>query len=415
MPPSAVMDDIHDVIIVGAGVSGLMLARLLDDSALRVLLLEKKSEIRVEPRTFGTFTKTALEHGLEDYIVKYFHTWAFYGPTVKTARTSENIMCLVDFQRWAGSLELQRVTIKTGVDLQSAKWSGDGITLTSRTGVYHGRLVVDASGCAQIVHALLGLRTREKKGLSYEVELDGCEIPLNDEASFIMDFRVSNSGGWIYILASDKAQFGWADFWPESSSDLSDLEARVLAAMTRIGPQRDWFLNARVTYGYGRFGPSGSASHRVHDHLISIGDAGGFGTPATLEGFRQALDSAKLACLTIMEARDFSRAELEPFVDRFHALHGRYYRMHDIVRFVYLHWMRNEEIDRWLANFARMGKDDFFRLIRGELTLSLMLDTLDPTLVKNIALNALNSVLPRFAQFRNRLTPSKKETSGGVH
>jgi flavin-dependent dehydrogenase len=185
--------------------------------------------------------------------------------------------------------------------------------------------------------------------------------------------------------------------------------------MTGVGPQREWFHNARVTYRYGRFGPSGSVSHRVHANLISIGDAGGFGTPVTLEGFRQALDSAKLAYLTIMEARNFSKAELAPLVNRFHAMYGRYYRMHEIVRFVYLHWMRNEDVDRWLANFAKMGKDDFFRLIKGELTVRLMLDTLDPILVKNILLNALNNALPAFARFRSRLTPSKKETPGGVH
>ena len=127
------------------------------------------------------------------------------------------------------------------------------------------------------------------------------------------------------------------------------------------------------------------------------------------------MDSAKLAYLTIVEAKNFSKAELRPFVDRFHALHGRYYRMHEIVRFIYLHWMRNEDIDRWLANFAAMGKDNFFRLIKGELTLSLMLKTLDPTLGKNIAMNALNQALPRFARFRDRLTTSKKETTDGLH
>lgn len=144
------------------------------------------------------------------------------------------------------------MTIKTGVDLRSAEWNSDGIALTDQTGVYHGELVVDSSGCEQAVHALLGLRRRKKLGLSYEVELEGCEIPVKDEASFILDLRVSNSGGWIYVLSSDKAQFGWADFCPESSSSLPELKARVLAAMTRIGPQRDWFQKAKVTYGYGQ-------------------------------------------------------------------------------------------------------------------------------------------------------------------
>lgn len=408
------MKDSYDVVIVGAGVAGLMLAKLLDQSVLRVLLLEKKDRVRIEPPTFGTFTATAREHGLQDHVVKYFHTWAFYGPTVKAAQTSERIMCLVDYQRWAQSLQFRRVTVKTRVDLQKAERSRDGITLISHTGVYHGGLVVDASGCAQVVHRLLGYPPSKKTGLSYEVELEGCEIPQRDEASFVMDFRVSNSGGWIYILDPAKAQYGWADFQPESASDLDSLKARVMAAMTRIGPQREWFRHARVTYSYGRSGPAGAVSHRVYDHLLAIGDAGGYGTPVTLEGFRQALDSARLAYHAIMESRDFSRAELEPFAARFRALHGRYYRMHETVRFIYLHGMRNEEIDRWLTNFGKLRKDDFFRLIKGELTPALMLRTLDPILVLNITLNVLNRVLPAFARFRERSTPSKKETTRGL-
>ncbi len=403
------------MIIVGVGVSGLMLAKLLDSSPLRVLLIEKKREVTIEPHTFGTFTKTALEHGLHDHIVRYFHTWAFYGPTVKASRTSEKIMCLIDCQRWAQSLKFQRVTINTGIDLRQAKRVHDGIILKDRHHAYHGRLVVDASGCAQIVHALLGYQTRNKAGLSYVVELEGCDIPVVDEASFIMDFRVSNSGGWIYVLSRDTAQYGWADFWPESASNLTNLKKRVMAAMTRVGPQREWFRQARVTYGYGRFGPGGAVSHRVHNHLLAVGDAGGFGTPVTLEGFRQALDSARLAHRMIVAAKGFSKGDLEPFAEAFHEQHGRYYRMHEMVRFVYLHGMRNEEIDRWLANFAKMTDRDFFRLIKGELTLALMLKTLDPILVINIALNVLNSVLPAFARFRERFTPSKKETSRGLH
>lgn len=408
--PSSSSSDLYDVAIVGAGVSGLMLAHLLDSSSLRLLLLEKKSRLRVEPPTFGTFMETAEEHGLREHVAKVFDTWAFYGPTVKAERSRAGFACLVDYQSWVDNLRLERVVTKTGVVLEAARREQGCIVLVERDAVHRARLVVDSSGAGQVVQQLLGLAPHERSGLSYEVELEGCRIPVRDEASFILDFRVSNSGGWIYVLSPERAQFGWADFHPEAGATLDDLERRVLRAMIGTGPQRSWFKGAKVTYRHGRFGPKGAVIHRVHDRLLPIGDAGGLGTPVTLEGFRQALDSARMARDTIIEANDFTKSELEPFLDRFQKRHGRFYRVHEMVRHVYIHWFRNEDIDRWLGNFSKFDDDDFFRLIRGELSPSLMLRTLDPVLFVNVLLNVLSALLPPCLRFRPTITPAKRES-----
>jgi len=399
--------DKYEIIIVGAGVSGLMLAKLLDDSGLSILLLEKKPAITIEPGTFGTFTQTACEHDLEKYIVNYFDTFAFYGPTVKAVGKEKDIMCLVDYQAWAEDLELKNISIITDVNLRHAARSNDGIILTDQNASYFGKLIIDGSGYAQIVSTLLGLPTFTETGLSYEVELENCNFPIEKEAAFILNTDVSNSGGWLYIFPGGKGQYGWADFYPESGADLEDLKCRTLNAMKTIEPHNKWFKQAKITYSYGRFGPTGNLHHKLEDNFLTIGDAGGFGTPVTLEGFREALDSARFAYLAIIEAKSYCKNELLPFLHRFQSRHGKYYKMHHLIRFIYIHWMRNQDIDRWIGNFKKFDKAKFFKLIKGELTAGLMLGTLDIVLFKDLLLNAINNALPAFLQFRAPINVSK--------
>lgn len=403
-------DESHEIIIVGAGVSGLMLAKLLNDSGIKALLLEKKAKIHIQPETFGTFTVAAKEYRLEEYIDHYFDTFTFYGPTTKASATEKEKMCLVNYQRWADSLDMEHITIRTGVHLIEAKRVGQGVVLRDGEKSYFGKMVIDSSGYSQIVSKLLGLETLQESGLSFEVEVEGCNFPIEREASFILNTRASNSGGWLYIFPDGKGQYGWADFYPESQSNIQDLKNRTLKAMKSIGPHNAWLKDAKITYSYGRFGPTGNVKHRVEDNLIAIGDAGGCGTPVTLEGFRQALDSAGFAHTTLLHAKNYKKAELASFLQLFHDKYGKYYRIHALVRFIYLRWADNRDIDRWIYNFSTLGEKNVFRLIMGELTPGLMIRTLDPVLIKNIFLNAINNMLPAFLRFRKPISLSKKES-----
>jgi len=399
----------YDVIIVGAGVSGLMLAKLLDNSKLKVLVLEIKPKIDIHPKSYGTFTETAKKFKLEKAIDKYFDSWAYYGPTVKASRAAKGYTCLVNFQKWAKSLKLKNVKIRTGVLLKSVKRVKGGMILKDHKRSYQGRMIVDSSGYSQIVKKLLGLATYTQVGLAYEVELKNCKFPIDNEASFILNFRGSNSGGWLYMFSKSKGQYGWVDFYPESESNLADIKKRTEWFMRNVPPQNKWMENATITYSYGRFGPCADRKHKVYDNLIAIGDAGGCGAPVTLEGFREAIHSAKMAHDTILKAKTYVKEELEPFLALFHDKFGKHYRMQEIVKYIYLRWARNEDIDRWLANFKKLNKEDFFKTLKGELTASLMLKTLDGVLLMNLFLNMVNNLLPSWIQFRESITPSKKE------
>lgn len=404
-------DDRYEIIIVGAGVSGMMLARLLDNSGIKTLLLERKPKIQIQPNTFGTFTVSARQHNLEAYIEHYFDTFTFYGPTNKASASEKDKMCLVNYQKWVESFKFKNVTLKTGIQLTEIKRVNGGILLRDDDRSYFGKMVVDSSGYSQIVSKLLGLKIWKESGLSFEVEVENCNFPTEREASFILNTKGSNSGGWLYIYPEGKGQYGWADFYPESQSNLQDLKSRTLNAMRLVGPQNEWLKDATITYSYGRFGPTGNTRHRVENNLIAIGDAGGCATPLTLEGFRQALDSAKFAYEIISKAKNYKKHELAPFLQLFNNKYGKYYHVHKYVKYIYLRWAENKDIDRWIYNFSKLEGGDIFRLIMGELTLGLMLKTLDATLVKNLFLNAINNALPPFMMFRNPISLSKKEST----
>ncbi len=402
----------YDVVIVGAGVAGVRLAALLDPTPLRVLLIEQKPKIDIHPRRFGTFTETAMAQGLEPFIDHYFDTWAFYGPSVKASRTTKKIMCLVNYSRYAKSLHFANVTLRTGIHLHAARRAKNGITLIADKSTYHANIVVDASGYSQIMSKFLGLPVSEQTGASYEVELKKVQVPDEHEASFILNFTVSNSGGWLYCLSDGKAQFGWADFHPESKSTPSLLRHRTRHALRTVYPVKILLTGGKIMYEYGRFGPTGNVLPRAYDNLLLIGDAGRCGTPVTLEGFRQALDSANMAFETLLaatKAQDFRKQQLRKHEQLFHETYGKYYLMHKAIRYAYLHWARNEEIDRWFENFKRLSSHDFFRMIKGEFTPVLVLKTLNPRLVWNLTLNMLNNFLPKQLSLRSRISSCKRE------
>ncbi|MBI4448645.1 NAD(P)/FAD-dependent oxidoreductase [Candidatus Woesearchaeota archaeon] len=403
----------YDVIIVGGGVSGMMLAKLLDSTNLDVLLIEKRRKIEIKPNSFGTFSDVARQFCLQNYVRKYFSTWAFYGKQVVTRKSSHNFGCVVDFNAWVRSQKLKKVQFKTNTTIMSIKRIGGSVCITdNRHNKYLGNIIVDATGFAQVVRKKLKLPFTHQTGLSYEIEVRDCKVIDPSEACYILNFDISNSGGWLYGLSKRNAQYGWADFYPESHSTLKNLKRRVhtsISRLQRIAVQLD---KAPIVYRFGRFGPTGDVKDRVDDNILSIGDAGSCGTPVTLQGFKQSLESASFASKTILLAtktHDYSKSTLGLYSELFDRVYRTDYRIQKIVKFVYLHWMRQEEVDAWISNFGDLSKEDFFQLLKGPFTFKLIRKTLDVSLVTNIVLNAMNQMLPRVLRFRRTITPSKQE------
>jgi flavin-dependent dehydrogenase len=69
---------VYDVIIVGAGLGGLKLAELLNNSKLKVLLIEKRNTIKkLVGHIYGTYWETIKKWKLQKYIIRKCG-WGFY-------------------------------------------------------------------------------------------------------------------------------------------------------------------------------------------------------------------------------------------------------------------------------------------------------------------------------------------------
>lgn len=403
----------YDVIIVGAGPAGLTLARYLDKIKLRTLLIEKGTFKVHHPKRYGTFTSIAKKHDLLPYVYKYYDTWAYYGPSVKVAKSLKKYLCVVNFEKLKRESKFKNVKTLANTYIVAAERVDQSIRLRdSKKRRYVGTVVVDATGGTQVISHLLKYPIAKTKGMSYEYELGDCSLRTTTELAFFLNFDVSNSGGWYYPFSSTSAQFGWADFYPESRADCADLARRTLKAMREKEPMRDWFKQSKIQYSYGRFGPVNDLKKSAENNFISIGDAGGTGTPLTLEGFRECVESgyyASQAIVAAFESSDFSKNQLNLYSRMFYEEYGKYYRWHIIARHVYTRWFRNEEIDEWFRNFAKLSTKDYFKTIEGRVTPWLLFKTLSARLTRNILLNMLNNSLPAALRFRPKITPSKRE------
>jgi len=119
----------YDVIIVGAGIGGLTLAKLLDKSKLNVLLLERRPTMKkLVNHIYGTPWVYVKKWKLQKYIVQKCG-FGFYGPNKRTfKKLNKGPFTVVDMNPWARSMKLT-CDVKTKVNIQKLRREKGGITL----------------------------------------------------------------------------------------------------------------------------------------------------------------------------------------------------------------------------------------------------------------------------------------------
>jgi len=149
----------YDVIIVGAGLGGLKLANLLNDSKLKVLLIEKRKTITsLTKNYFGTFREYIERWNLEKYML-YKCGWGMYTKNIKYFNKLEGKeLCILEMNRWAKSLRLE-CDIKKSTEIIKIRKNKDSISvIDNKYQEFSGKIVVDATGISQVISGLLGIK-----------------------------------------------------------------------------------------------------------------------------------------------------------------------------------------------------------------------------------------------------------------
>ena len=268
----------YDVIIVGGGPTGLMLARQLDSSKLSVLLIDKRKSIKSTiPGIYGCFRYTVDRLGLSKYIVAEHDGVQFHGATYKTSFFfKKRPFVTVDMSKWAKELKL-RCAKKLNTTVKNIEKDEEGYVLhDTKKKKYYCRLLVDCTGHKQVLSQKLGVGPSNRQYYNAAFELTNCKIPKKrkNDVGLVYDHTNSNMGLWFYMYNEKECQLGLGDIINNTDDITPNIVKRLKNAMNHPIFE-DWFKHAKIKKTTVGIGPT----LRLHsalakDHFVSIGDAG---------------------------------------------------------------------------------------------------------------------------------------------
>lgn len=387
----------YDIIIIGAGVSGLYLAKLLNNSDLKVLLIEKRNTImRLPNHKYGTFRETVKKFSLERFVIKNFTKFGFYGSEEGTCFSYEaDLFSVVDMNKFAKTLKLT-CDVKTGYTLRKVERTNNKIIVNE---TFEAKIIVDCSGNSQVVSHHLGLqRNNDLQMFSTSFELIHCNISSKrlDEFWFMTDLHYTNVGLWFYPYSKTKCQIGHTDFYSASFPIIKDQEKSLPAFIKNVEPYSTWLKDSKITEIVRKTGPTTTLSSLYSDNFISCGDAAGAGTPIVGEGFRIALEMALSAHETIMKAFkqvDFSKKVLINHKNNFNRKIGKYYIWSRLLRHLILHYFSNKEYDSFAKNLGKLSREELYLALKSEFSGSILFKMVDLEMLFGITKNAIRKLL----------------------
>ncbi len=375
----------YDVIVVGAGVSGLMLAKLLNETNLNVLLIENRDTIKAPwNHRYGTTMEVIEKFGLEEYVVNTYNGFEFLYSHSEKAKFSydKKEFCVVDITPFARNLQL-RFDVKTSTTIKGIQRKHGHIFVTDqREKVYKSKIIVDCSGESKIVSKHLG---QIKKGkpidfYSISLELENCDIPQMSSFQFIADLMYVNSAFWFYPYSTKKCQFGSTEFLTAYPDEKTQYE-KVFEYIRNESPFKDWLKNCTVKEKVFKIGPAATVNLSLaEDNFLACGNAAGAGTPVVGEGFRVAVEMAQSAFETILVAfntSDFSRNTLIVHEQKFNARFGTYYKYSKIIRFFVMNCFTPREYRLFVKNVARFSAEESKQILTSRITMGHLVKLLD--------------------------------------
>jgi flavin-dependent dehydrogenase len=365
--------NIYDVIIVGAGPTGLMLAKQLDDAGLRILLIEKNKTISTtRAGIYGCFRYVIEQLGLAEFVVAEHRGTNLYGRNKMTSFIFEKApFVTIDMTRWAAGLELKCEKL-VDTEVVGLVKTPSGYEAVDANGARHeGRIIADCAGYSQSLGASLGIKKSKRYYYNGAFELENCSIPPNraDDVCVAYDHENSNMGLWFYAYSEKSCQFGLGDIVSDKDVLPADIVERAKRAMDNY-PFNEWLKGAKIVKTTVGVGPALQLRQPIaRDNFISLGDAGGMGTPFQGEGLRFHLEMAAFAARVIKEAivkADCSAKMLGKVQEEFLRKFKRDFFYRNMIQYMFKNYFGSAEADRLIvAVNKRLSKDEMHAIANG--------------------------------------------------
>lgn len=290
----------HDVLVVGAGPSGLQTARRLAEQGLDVLVLEKKNRIGEAVNCTGLIgTEVFRRFGLRpDSILREVQEVRLVSPrgTALDYRHPKSFACVVDRERFDQGIgdeaRAAGARIRTGTLVEDISQDKDRVEIKAR-GADHeplratARMAVLATGIHQDLSRKLGLGRPKRHLYGAQVEVD---VP-NEEMLTIFAGNSIAAGGFAWAVPSrpGMAKFGL----------ITDRDAR-----RSFRAFQDGFLagkSVRIEENAVSYKPiaQGLASQTFGSRILAVGEAAGQVKTTTGGGVAFGLQGAEIAAKVI--------------------------------------------------------------------------------------------------------------------
>jgi geranylgeranyl reductase family protein len=307
---------VHDVIVVGTGPAGAVLAYLLAKRGLDVLILERATLPRYKT-CGGGVTWKAMQNlpfdaspVFENKAVGGIVTYA--GQQLLKVEVGWPIAWLVMRDSFDHYLVQQAVQagarLMEGISVIRVEERGDRVVVSTTQGELQAQLLAGADGVNSIVARSVGLMPDREVGVAVEAEVAVSPASLEAQGGYAtFDFGALPGGyGWIFPKR-DHLSVGVFKAIPGKAIGLRKALEKFIASEAVL-------LDPRILHLQGHQIPLGGRKQILHKgRVLLVGDAANLADPWMGEGISYAVVSARIAAEQMYNALNSEEIDLSGY------------------------------------------------------------------------------------------------------
>lgn len=293
----------YDVVIVGAGTAGILLARELGKLKIKTLVLERKNNLlEFSFNTLGSFIDLEKFQLSENVVAQKINKIVIHSKNLKRKIASK--LYVLDkkkvHEEILNAVDANFVTFLTGIHIKdiSKNLEGNFTQAIDKEGnKFTAKIFVDASGTNGVLSKKISLIEKSPKlatGVEYNVKYKGNKNELH-----LLAGKVYEGGyGWIFPLQNDRAIIGFGSFDEDIVKDLKNRLNKILEI-----PSIKKLVEKDTTKVEGGSIPITPVLNQfVNQNLVCVGDSVSQVNPIVGEGYKFIFESAIMASIAINKA-----------------------------------------------------------------------------------------------------------------